>query len=505
MADRGPYFAALDYGTGGGKCVLFDSEGRCQAVAREPWSFQSVSFEHEELVAGSAFDPHVFWKTLARCARRALDEANIAADAIAGIGTTALRLGTVFLDARGREIYAAPNMDGRGLAGGFQIMEKLSPAQGTRITGHWPPVVFSLARLLALRTRVPEARVAYVLSLNDWMAYRLCGALACEPSNSGESMLLDIGSRRWSREILELFDVDERILPPIVEPGTRLGRLSDRASEETGFAAGTPVFVGGADTQCAMLGAGAVEPGQAAAVLGTTTPVMSVEAQPCFDETARLWSGCHVLPDRWTVESNAGETGTAFEWLLGILGLEGEDVYARAEELVAQTPAGAAPVMSFAGPQIFDLAGFDPNRSAAFLFAANPRVARPTPGSFLRGFLSGVACATRANLEQIEALRGAPVDSLTLTGGMTRMPSLLREFARTSVRPLRVSEEPHATALGVAILSSVGAGVHPDVGSAARAMVRDSVLEDTDELSDEGDAEYARWRKRYPALAALPT
>ena len=135
------------------------------------------------------------------------------------------------------------------------------------------------------------------------------------------------------------------------------------------------------------------------------------------------------------------------------MGLEGEAAYARAEELVAGIPADASPVMSFAGPQIFDLAGFDPNRPSAFLFAANPQVSRPTPGSFLRGFLSGVACATRANLEQVESLRGTPIDSLTLTGGMTRMPSLLREFARTSAHPLRVSEEPHATALGVAILA----------------------------------------------------
>ncbi len=500
MASDGPFFAALDFGTGGGKCAIFDAEGTRMSVVREPWGYQQVSYEHEDLIHGSSFDPHAFWAALGRCSRSAIAEAGISPDAIAGITATALRLGTVFLDARGHEVYAAPNMDGRGLAGGFEVMEKLDAAHAIRITGHWPPFVFSLARLLRFRKLEGEPRVAYVLSLNDWITYRLSGALACEPSNAGESMLLDVSSRGWSSEILEMFDVDARLLPPVVEPGTPLGRVTNEAADQTGFAAGTQVFAGGADTQCALLGAGVVAPGQAGAVLGTTTPVMLVDSDRRFDESGKLWTGCHVIPDLWTLESNAGDTGIAFEWLLGIVGLDGDDAYERAEQLISDIPAESSRVMSFAGPQIFDLVNFDPNRPAAFLFENPPFATRPTTGSFLRAFLANVACASRANLEQIEEVRKQPVESLTLTGGMTRLPSLLREFARTSQRPLLVSDEPHGTALGAAVLAAVGAGTHADVSSAAAAMVRVRPLEPDPSFSDAGDAEYERWRKRYPEL-----
>ncbi len=501
MASQGPYFAALDFGTGGGKCVIFDATGKRLAAVREPWSYQQVSYEHSELLHGSSFDPHAFWAALGRCSHRAIAEARISPDAIAGVAATALRLGTVFLDARGREVYAAPNMDGRGLAGGFEVMEKLALADAIRITGHWPPFVFSLARLLRFRNLPDEPRVAYVLGLNDWITYRLSGALACEPSNAGESMLLDVTSRSWSREILDRFEIDDRILPPVVEPGTPLGRVTPEAAEQTGFAPGTHVFAGGADTQCALLGAGVVEPGHAGAVLGTTTPVMLVDATRTFDENGKLWTGCHVVPQRWTLESNAGDTGIAFEWLLSIVGLEGDDAFERAEALITAIPEGASPVMSFAGPQIFDLLNFDPTRPSAFLFDNPPFATKPTTGSFLRAFLGNVACAARANLEQIERHRAQPAASLTLTGGMTRLPSLLREFARTSRRPLRVSDEPHATALGAALLAAVGAGAHPSIADAAREMVR---LRDVEPgLRDEGDAEYERWRKRYPELGKL--
>lgn len=503
MAKDGPYFAALDFGTGGGKCALFDAKGRNLAVVREPWGYQREAFEHDELVHGSSFDPHAVWAALGRCSQKAIANAGIPADAIAGIAATALRLGTVFLDARGREVYAAPNMDGRGLAGGFEIMEKLDQGRGIAITGHWPPFVFSLARLLRYRKLEGQPRVAYVLSLNDWITYRLSGTLACEPSNAGESMLLDVASRTWSREILDMFEIDERLLPPVVEPATPLGRVTNEAADRTGFAAGTPVFAGGADTQCALLGAGVVQPGQAGAVLGTTTPVMAVEPAYRVDESGKLWTGCHVVPDRWTLESNAGDTGIAFEWLLGIVGLDGDDAYDRAESLIGDVPDGATPVMSFAGPQIFDIGNFDPNRPAAFLFSNPPFATKPTTGSFLRAFLANVAFATRANLEQIEAITAKPVESFTLSGGMTRLPTLLREFARTIQRPLHLSEEPHATALGAALLAAVGAKIHPTVEDAAAAMVHTRVLEPTADLNAGGDAEYQNWRKRYPELQGL--
>jgi len=501
MRSDGPYFAALDYGTGGGKCAIFDAAGKRLAVAREAWTYQRIAYEHEQLMVGYGFDPHAFWSALGRCARQAMEESGIAASAVAGVAATAQRLGTVLLDARGREVYAAPNMDGRGLEGGFEVLEKLSLERAVRITGHWPPFVSSLARLLRFRKQPEQPKVAYVLTLNDWMTYRLCGALASEPSNAGESMLLDVGARGWSKEVLDLFEIDERLLPPVVEPGTPLGKLTDDAAAHTGLAAGTPVFAGGADTQCALLGAGVFEEGHAAAVLGTTTPVMLAVSSAQFDPEGKLWTGCHARAAGWTLESNAGETGTAFEWLLALLGMNGDDVYERAESLMQSRDGNL--VTSFAGPHVFDLVNFDPNRPAGFLFRPPPLGERPGQGSFLHGFLAGIAYATRANLEQIEAMRGGPALSLTLTGGMTRLPTLLAEFARTTRVPLLLSDEPHATALGAALLASVGSRTHADVDSAVRAMVRTRSIEVAG--AEAGEADYGRWRALYPEFLKLRT
>ena len=108
-----PVFAALDYGTGGGKCALFDATGRCLAVAREPWTYREEPVDPPGFTVGYSFDPAAFWAAIARCSRAALAAAGLPAEAVRGVSTTAQRLGTVFLDGGGNEIYAGPNQIGR--------------------------------------------------------------------------------------------------------------------------------------------------------------------------------------------------------------------------------------------------------------------------------------------------------------------------------------------------------------------------------------------------------
>jgi autoinducer 2 (AI-2) kinase len=503
MGHRAPYFVALDYGTGGGKCAVFDAEGRCAACVREPWTYEEVVLD-PDVGRGYAFAPDAFWAALARCTRRALAESGVDPGAVAGVASSAQRLGTVFLDARGREVYAGPNLDGRGFSGALEVMGALGMDEGIRITGHWPPFVSSLARLLAYRARGDEPAVATVLTLNDWLTFRLTGELCAEPSNAGESLFLDVGARAWSARVYEALGIDGALLPKVVEPATRVGEVTPAAAAETGLRAGTPVFAGGGDTQCALLGSAVVEPGEAGAVLGTTTPVMAATSSPLFDASGKLWTGCHVLPDRWTLESNAGDTGIAYEWLLETLGLPGDGGFAEAETALAARPPAPPPVYGVAGPQIWDLLNFRPNQALGFVFPHPPFTRRPVRADFVAAFLLNVVCAIRANLEQVESVLGAEVRTLTLSGGMTRSRALLDGFARVVGRPLEVSAEYNATALGAAVLAAAGSGAYPTIADAARAMVRKHALAPDAALSADFDAYYARWRGLYAAVRELP-
>ncbi len=493
---------ALDAGTGGGKCTVFDGTGRALASQREAWSYELIRDPAIPFVKGFAFEPAAFWAALCRCVQAALAAAHVAPRDVAGVACTSQREGCVFLDAAGHEIYAGPNLDARGFAAGMEVLGTLGPERLYQITGHSAPFIFPIARYLWFRQHDPRP-VAHLLMISDWLTYRLSGVLTAEPSNATESMLFDLRARAWSSEILERFDIPAHILPPVVLPGTRVGAVTAAAAAQSGLLAGTPVLVGGADTQCSLLGAGAIDAGDTAATLGTTTPVQSVVAAPLFDPAANLWAGCHVVPDRWVIESNTGDTGDAYQWLLELVAGDRPPAerYALGEMWAAETPAIEA--AAFVGPSVFDLTKMRPNKPGGLLFPFPAMHLRPDRAALVRAFMESVGYAIRANLAQIEALTTARTTALFLSGGLSRSRALLTLIRDIVGLPVRIATEPESAPLGCAILAATGMGLYPDLRAAVAAMVQHH-----DEAPDLARAEqfamgYARWRELYDALDNL--
>lgn len=491
-------FLVLDAGTGGGKCVIFDATGKRLGAHREPWGYELRVNPDVPFVKEFSFQAPAFWEILSRCVRAAVTQAGIAAGEIAGIAATSQREGCVFLDADGNEIYAGPNIDARGFAEGIEILNTLGPERLYQITGHSAPFIFPLARYLWFRKHSTQ-RVAHVLMISDWLTYRLSGELATEPSNATESMLFDLKARDWSEEILSTFEVPRDILPPVRRSGERVGTLSKAAAAATGLQAGTPIFVGGADTQCSLLGAGAIDAGASAATLGTTTPVQTVTTHALFDPRASLWAGCHVVADRWVLESNAGDTGDAYLWLLDLINPQAprDEVFRLGDQLAGE--CFGPPTMMFVGPTVFDLTQMRFNRPGGILFPFPAMHVRPDRATLVRAFLESIGFALRANLAQLAAVTGEPANVLTLSGGMTRSAILTRIVTDIVGVHVRVAEEPESAALGCAILMAAH-GVPGEVTRRARTMVRHTPLEPHGERHEQYEAPYTKWRELYNRL-----
>jgi autoinducer 2 (AI-2) kinase len=266
----------------------------------------------------------------------------------------------------------------------------------------------------------------------------------------------------------------------------------------TGLREGTPVYVGGADTQCSLLGAGAIEQGATAATLGTTTPVQTVVDHAVFDAQSRLWAGCHVVPDRWVLESNAGDTGDAYLWLLDLVsgGAPREELYRLGEQLAADR--FGPPTMLFVGPAVFDLSKMRFNRPGGMLFPFPALHVRPDRSTLVRAFLENVAYALRGNIAQIEAVSGRKTTALTLSGGMTRSRVLARVITDVTGLPVDVAREPESAALGCAML--IAASDSGSFASAIRTMVQYTRLEPDPEQQERYQAPYAKWCELHERL-----
>jgi autoinducer 2 (AI-2) kinase len=453
------------------------------------------------MIRGFDLDPDAFWGVLARCTRTAV-EALPSGARIVGVIATAQREGCVFLDRDGTVLYAGPNLDARAVMQGMEMQQVVAPDRLHAITGHAPPYIFPVARYLWFRKHHDAGRIATLFMLNDWITHLLSGSRYAEHSNASESMLYDVTRRDWSTELLDALGVPASILPPLVETGTLVGRVSTSASAATGLPKGTPVFAGGADTESALLGSGAFVVGQYAAVLGTTSPVQLVIDRPQLDPDGNLWTSPHVVADRWVLESNAGDTGNAYRWLLELLlGAADADAYAAAERFMADVHPDPCAMFSHLGPAIFDLRNMNPYQPAGLLFRFPLlHIDRPSRGDVLRAFLENLAFAIRGNCEQLVAVSGVPVASLLVSGGLTQSPTLLRLIATSLGVPLSVCEVPESASLGCAMLAAVGAGLHADVPSAVAAMTRARTVEPDVERVAAYDDRYQRWRSTYGTL-----
>ena len=430
-----------------------------------------------------------------RCSRR------IAPSEVVGIAATSQREGCVFLDRHGEEIYAGPNLDARGFSEGLEILNVLGNERLYRITGHSAPFIFPLARYLWFRKHGTPA-VAHVLMINDWLTYRLSGELSAEPSNATESMFFDLERRTWSDEILTTFDIPAEILPSVRQPGEQIGVLTPAAAAATGLAAGTPVFIGGADTQCSLLGSAAVEAGDTAATLGTTTPVQTVVDRALFDPASNLWAGCHVLPERWVLESNAGDTGDAYQWILELVG--GDVSKEALFELGDRLAAGCfgPPTMLFLGPTVFNLMKMSFRRPGGMLFPFPSMHLRPDRGTLVRALMESIGYALRANLEQLAAVRGTPATTLMVSGGMSRSRVLTQVIADVIGSPVLVATQPESAALGCAILIASRVNER-SIRSVIASMVRRQRIQPDAETHERYRAPYVKWRELYARLEEI--
>ncbi|HVM95988.1 MAG TPA: FGGY family carbohydrate kinase [Candidatus Acidoferrales bacterium] len=485
-------YVTIDAGTGGGKCVVFDSRGNVLGAHRESWTYDVHIDPEIPFVKEFSFDAPRFWGILCRCTRNALSQSGVQPKDVAGVAATSQREGCVFVDDQGREVYAGPNLDARAFREGLDILSEFGAERLYRITGHSAPFIFPLARYLWFRKH-SSATVAHLLMINDWITWRLSGVATAEPSNATESMLFDLEGRCWSADILAAFDIPSAMLPTIRRCGDRIGEVTAEAAAATGLAQGTPVFVGGADTQCSLLGAGAIADGATAATLGTTTPIQMVVDRAVFDPHSTLWAGCHVVQDRWVLESNAGDTGDAYLWILDMVsgGAPREEALALGERLAAGSVG--APTLMFVGPNVFNLNKMALNRPGGILFPYPALHVRPSRENFVRSFMENVAFAIHGNLEQIRGVIGHEIRRLTLSGGMSRSRTLNRVIADVTGLEVHVARQAESAALGCAIL--IRAAEDRDFEAAVGTMVQHDTLEPDLESHTRHMSAYAKWRE----------
>jgi xylulokinase len=459
-----PCLVAIDVGTTSVKCLAVDATGR-------PLFDERVVIRlHHPRPAWTEVDARDWWDAAARLLRRAT--AVVPPSRIAAVGMTGLMHAVVPVDASGEPLERALLwLDQRS----FRHAERLVARWDTRLreTVGGPPGSMSAApRLLWLREERPGLldRARCWLTAKDFVRFHLTQRFATDPTDARGTGLARRDGSGWSEDLVaRVLELPLDRLPPILPSAAIAGEVTRAAASATGLREGTPVVTGAADTTATLIGVDGWAPDRAVLYLGTGVWMALTrpdDPRPSSDE--------HPAPTTHHLGVTA-TCGAALVWHQRAIGgagdgdLSAEALY-QAHEAAAAVPPGAGGVLFL--PHLMGERGFaaDPHARGAFFGLT---LAHRAP-HLLRAIVEGNAFQIRRTLEHALAQPSAPAlpEELLIAGGPARTPLWRQVMADVLKRPVRTPATPEATALGAAILASVGAGIFPDPRAAASAWVR---------------------------------
>ena len=446
----------IDLGTSGLKAVLLDDEGDTVATASADYPLLKPQASWREQ------NPQDWWQALCRAVGEIL--AAIPGAQVRGVALSGQINGAVFVNPQGRLLRPAMIwLDQRAQAECDQVNEQVGDLFRRRAVVHLNPVI-TLGKVLWVRRHQPEIYAqARLLAPKDWLNFSLTGVLKAEISDASTTGAFDLYERCWSAEIQQRLGIKDDLFLPLVESGEQMGQLSGAAAAATGLEEGTPVFGGGGDIPCMVLGSGVVAPGIVSVGIGTAGHA-TISADSMDDRAYnQLWPMCHTLPGKYAWLGCTFTGGASLTWFRDLFGSSYEQLNQEAEAV----PEGAEDLVYM--PWLEGAGTPNPDARARGGFVGLSL--RHTRGHMARALMEGVAFDLRHSLECFKGL-GLPIEEIRMGEGGSRSPLWRQIHADVFGRDLRLIETEDLSAVGAGILAAVGGGIFPDFDSACRAVIK---------------------------------
>lgn len=374
----------------------------------------------------------------------------------------------------------------------------------TRVDAHgvWEKTGWTLGsglnalQILWLKRQRPElfARTHKFLSVPDYLAYRLTGVCAIDPSNAGINQLADIGRNQWDEALLAAVGIRAEQLSPIVESGEVIAPLTPEAARALGLSEQTLLVAGGHDQYCCALGAGAIHNGDLLVATGTCWVAASIsERRP-----ARYCVSRHTIRPLWGALLSHPSGGESLEWFRSLLSWDAKLSYDLLNDALAPTSPGANGARFF--PFLSGGATF-PAESAAARGAFLGLSASHSRGDLARAIMEGVCYQVAWMLSSFEAGRDS---ALIMTGGATNSSIWVDIFANVLNRPVHIPPVADVGCMGAAILAGCASGLFSTVEQGVRLVGGGGcVVLPSAAPSQAYRALFAQYRRDQPRLLAL--
>lgn len=449
----------LDVGTTTTKAVLFDLTGvELARAASAPYQKQIPRLGWVEQ------DPEEVWQGVLTAVRDIM--AQVRNKVMVRAISMAAQSGSLLpANANGEPIYPIITwMDGRSENLVRQWRDEGVPALVKTISGWSLYPGLCLPTIAWLRQNDPQtfAAARHYFSVNDFIAFRLTGQYASNPSNGGGMQLVKINTGQWSDSLCALAGITPDQLSPIQPSGAIIGEIMPDVLDAVGLSTGAIFVNGGHDQGCAALGLGVNAPGKLLLACGTAWVITGVMDSPEMTSVpSTLDWNLHPMDGRWTISQSLGGLGASLEWWVNQAwrGIDGEisrkEMYASLDaELVGTGPDGRLFFLPLTGGHD------DPATTRTGGFTGLQL--RHTRADMARAVLESAAFELRWALESIQQA-GLPVERLWMTGGAAQSPHWPSVLANVTGVPISLPQYDNWPALGSAVLAGVGIGAFESI------------------------------------------
>lgn len=467
------YILSIDNGTQSVRALLFDLKGQLVAKGKveiEPYFSKKPGWAEQE--------PEYYWTCLGEACQKLWNSTDIKPEQVKGVGLTTQRGTVINLDKNGKPLRPAIIwLDQRqaevekpigGLWGlAFKLLGLNDVVHGfqSKAQGPW------------IEQNQPEVwqNTHKFLLLSGYLTYRLTGEYKDSVGCTVGYLPFDYKNHKWASKNdwkWQVGNINEEMLPELVEPGELIGHINAEAAKQTGLLVGTPLIAAASDKACEVMGSGGVDPHVACLSYGTTATINTTNTKyvepvrfiPPYPAAIPKAYNTEVMIYRgfWMVSWFKKQFGLREQQIADEKGIAPEALF---DELVNSVPAGSmglmlqpywSPGTRIPGPEAKGaVIGFGDVHTRAHLY---------------RAILEGLAYGLREGKERIEQRSGVPITKLRISGGGSQSDAAMQLTADIFGLPAERPNTYETSGLGAAINVAVGLGDFTSYQEAIKEM-----------------------------------
>ncbi|KAI8149019.1 glycerol kinase [Fennellomyces sp. T-0311] len=483
------YIGAIDQGTTSSRFLIFDDQGNLI-------TWHQLEFEQYYPRPGwIEHDPRELLNVVNECAAEALRKFGMMGydtDDIKAIGITNQRETTLIWDREtGEPLYNAIVWGDTRTNRVVKVL-KAKEFDAQSICGLPIHNYFSAVKLYWLQHKVKkvkeaiDSKRALFGTVDTWLIWNLTGGVhVTDATNASRTMLMNLKTREWDKELMDFFEVPEHILPKIVSSSEHYGDVKE------GPLKGMPLMGCLGDQQAAFVGQKCFSEGEAKNTYGTGAfLLLNVGDEPVFSKnglvsTVGYQFGSHVA---YALEGSISVAGAAVRWLKDNFGIikEAGDVDALAGKV--EDTGGVMFVTAFSG--LFAPYWRDDARGTLVgltQYTNKCHIARAT--------LEAVCYSTRAILDAMKEDGNVDLKILKVDGGMSSSDVCMQTQSNVLGIPVERPAMRETTALGAAFAAGWAAGIWKDVEELRGLKVDDATVFETQWDEKEREGNFTIWEE----------